>query len=251
MGRSPLGVLAVVVIAARKGSDLDDGEGFLLFLIAPDSHRQLTASDEFLHQYLIIVLESLHQSVFKFFMAFHDIDADAGPLGRGLDHHGQGELSLNLRSETPFHFIAIVSAGTRRRNPLSQKYTLGSGLVHGDSRSQHSGTCVRNAQHIKGALQQPILAELAVEGVENNGAVHFLDVVGKGLGHQFHAFSIVTLGLQCIQNGCAGAPGNLGLRGGAAHHYYYLILIHFYGSLTSSAFLPALHRSCKYLRHPW
>ena len=161
-------------------------------------------------------------------MALHNVDADAGALGRSLDHHGQGELCLNLGGQLPLHLIAVISMGTWGGNTLCHEDALGSGLVHGDSGSQHPGTSVGNAQHIQGSLQEAILTKLAMEGIEDYGTAGLLNVAGKGIWHQLHALCIIAFVFQGIQNSSARPAGNLGLSGSTAHHYNNFILVHLY-----------------------
>ena len=253
MRRRPFGILAVIVITAGRRRDFDNREGLLLIFIAPNCHSHFAAFDKFFDENFIIIRERLFDGRCQFFGFFHNIHADARPLGRSLDHYRQAKFRHNFSGQIAFLFKAVVSVALRRGNALTDENALGRCFIHRDSRSQYAGTGIGYTQHIESSLQQAVLTELAMQSIKDHLSAGFLDIHSKGLGIQLHAFGITALFLQSGQNSSARAPGNFGLRGRTAHYDNDFILIHDISQtpIICSTVLPILRRFCICRRLPW
>ena len=203
-GRTHL-VLGHIVISASNSSNLDNRQSLLFFLVAPDSHGQLPALDEFLYQHFPVILECLRKSCFQLLRLFHNDYADAGALGRSLDYYRHAEFLQNLACQVAlFKLISEICMCFRGRNPLCHKEPLGCHLVHGNGCCHDAGAGIWNPHHLKSALNDAVLAELAMEGVEHELRAAGLYVIGKGGRVQLQSLCIVSFCFQGFED-CGAA----------------------------------------------
>ena len=226
--RGALRVFALVVVAARLGRDLDDGEGFLFLLIAPDGDGELASLDELLDEHLVVVAERVREGLFEIRRLLDDVDADGGALRGRLDDDGQAEVPCDLRREVARgELVGVVGMGARRRDALGDEDALGGRLVHRDGGSEDARARVGDAEHVERALQHAVLAEFSVQRVEDDGGVRRLDFLSEGLWVELHADGGIALRLEGAQDGRARLAGDGRFRRGAAHDDDDLIFFHF------------------------
>ena len=226
MRRSALRVLALVIVAAGSRRNLDDRESLFLLLVAPDGYRELLAADELLDEDLVVVGEGFLECVGERPLRLDDVDADARALRSGLDDDRQREALLDLGGEIALHLIAVVCVRARRRDTFGDEDALRSYLVHRDSSSEDARARVRDAEHVERALQDAVLAELAMQRIEYDRAAALLDILGKRRRIELHALCIVALRLQCLEDGRPRLARDLCLRRRTTHDDDDLILIH-------------------------
>ena len=224
--RRPLRVLRRVVVAPRNSRDLDDREGFHPLRVAPDGDGQFPAADELLDEQRLIVAEGVRQRSGKLFLLLDDGDADARSLRRSLDDDGQGERLEDTRGKRRILLEAVEGLRTRRRHSRPQEDALRHDLVHRNGSGEHARPRIGDAEHVERSLQHAVLAVLAVQRVEDDGAAARPYGLSETRRVELHALDLVSFRFESADDGGSRAARNLGLARRPAHDDDDLSLLH-------------------------
>ena len=206
--RLAVGVLRRVVVESLIGHDLGDRER----PVAHHRHGQLAPGDVAFHQRPV----AEHPGVLvdaRCVVARHDdADADAGTLIHRLDHIGR------IDRMTGQDVVAVDHHPMRRRHADGPQHPLGDLLVHRQRRGHDTGMGVGDLQHLENALDDPVLAALAVQRVEHHVGRRSQGVQqGRQVAADIDAGHLIAGLLQRLGAVAAGDQADLPFRGPAAH----------------------------------
>lgn len=175
-------VLGFVVeeLVASDGDDFGDGEDDLLALgRAEDTAVELAAGDKLLDEHLTVLGEGFADGGQELLAALHLGGGHTAAAGGGFDEDGVCHARHQLVELGVGGRFLVEEDGL---GDLHQTETFHHGvaiaLVEGEAGGVETAGGVADAQHVEVALQDAVLAGVAVDDDEGQVEVHLLSVVG-------------------------------------------------------------------------